>query len=434
MYILILAFTIVVDYFAGILIESAKVQKKRKLYLVMSLVANIGVLAFFKYFNFLNGNISGISQSFGYTNHIPYLKILLPIGLSFHTFQAMSYTIEIYRGNFKAEKHFGIYALYVMFYPQLVAGPIERPQNILPQLHEKKVYQYKNVASGLRLMLWGFFKKIVIADRLGVIVDEVFKNYTHYSGISLMIATLFFTFEIYADFSGYTDIAIGSAEVMGYDLVRNFNYPFRSKNVSDYWRRWHISLSTWFNDYLYTEILLNTRYWGKGAVVFGLLFTFFISGLWHGAGWTFIAWGLFHGVAVSYEFLTKKFRKKISKKLPAFIYRNSSILLTFLFINFTFIFFRAENFSKAFYFLRHLFVFDNSYKALLGPNFFYHLIAGCFAIVLLEVFQGIFKNDSFNEYLSKKNTGTRWAFYIILSLAILNFGYFGGKQFIYFQF
>jgi len=242
-YILILLFTIVIDYCAGILIESAAVKHK-KTFLISSLIANIGVLVIFKYYNFINDNVSVLTAFFHGNFSFPYLKILLPIGLSFHTFQAMSYTIEVYRGNQKAEKHFGIYALYVMFYPQLVAGPIERPQNILHQLHEKKDFDYERIFSGLKQMLWGFFKKLVIADRLSLYVNSVYNNHEMHSGISLGLASVFFSFQIYADFSGYSDIALGSARVMGINLMNNFNFPFISRNISEFWRRWHVSLSS----------------------------------------------------------------------------------------------------------------------------------------------------------------------------------------------
>src|SRR5690242_11717349 len=217
-YILILGFTIVVDYFAGIYIAKSK-GKRRKMFLVFSLIANIGVLAFFKYYNFLNNNLTGLLGEFSLKNPVPYLDILLPIGLSFHTFQAMSYTIEVYRGHQEPEKHFGIYALYVMFYPQLVAGPIERPQNILHQFHEEKRFDYDNVVSGLRLMLWGFIKKLVVADRLAIYVDAVFNNAHYHSASSMLIAACFFRIQLYCDFSGYSDIAIGAARVMGYNLM-----------------------------------------------------------------------------------------------------------------------------------------------------------------------------------------------------------------------
>ena len=246
-YILILGFTIVIDYFAGIYIEQSE-GKKRKLYLTLSLIANIGVLAIFKYFNFLNLNFTWLLEGLDLKNPIPFLQILLPIGLSFHTFQAMSYTIEVYRGNQKAEHHFGIYALYVMFYPQLVAGPIERPQNVIHQFYERHDFDYQRVTDGLKLMAWGMFKKVVIADRLSVMVEMVYKYPYNYHGIPLIVSTIFFSIQIFCDFSGYSDIALGSAQVMGFKLMKNFDRPYFSKTISEFWRRWHISLSSWFRD------------------------------------------------------------------------------------------------------------------------------------------------------------------------------------------
>ncbi len=287
-YILILGFTIVVDYFAGIFLE-IKNTAKRKYFLIASLIANIGVLAVFKYYNFINENLTIILHGTGFHNPIPYLSILLPIGLSFHTFQAMSYTIEIYRGNLKAERHFGIYALYVMFYPQLVAGPIERPQNLIHQFYEKHIFDYQRITDGLKLMAWGLFKKVVIADRLAILVNQVYDNPTNYKGLPLIFATIFFSFQIFCDFSGYSDMAIGAAKVMGFKLMTNFNRPYSSKSISEFWKRWHISLSTWFRDYLYISFggnRVSIPRW-----YFNLFFVFLVSGLWHGAKWTFVIWG-----------------------------------------------------------------------------------------------------------------------------------------------
>jgi D-alanyl-lipoteichoic acid acyltransferase DltB (MBOAT superfamily) len=433
-YILILAFTIVVDYYAGIAIENAGTQKKKYAFLVASLIANIGVLAVFKYYNFINDNITGLCRLMGVENQLPYLHILLPIGLSFHTFQAMSYTIEIYRGHQQAERHFGLYALYVMFYPQLVAGPIERPQNLLHQFRQKNTYQYHHVVTGLRLMLWGFFKKIVIADRLGVIVNEIYANHNSYTGVALLVAVIFFAFQIYADFSGYSDIAVGAAKVMGFDLMLNFHYPFRSKNFTEFWRRWHISLSTWFNDYLYTPISFSKRKWRNYAVVFAIMITFSISGLWHGAGWTFLVFGLLHGAVLSYEAVSKKFRKRLAKKIPALLYNRGSQLLTFAFLAFTWIFFRSETFPKAFDIIKNIFTPGDSYKKLFDPRLSYHLVLGIGAIFLMETLQGWFKEQQFHQYIEKKSTAVRWAFYLFFCILILNFGYYGSNQFIYFQF
>jgi alginate O-acetyltransferase complex protein AlgI len=253
-YILILLFTILIDYFAGLLMAKQAEKKKRKRILLMSIVANVGILVVFKYYNFVAENFQLALDSMHKTGHIPLLHMLLPIGLSFHTFQAMSYTIEVYRGNQKPEKHLGIYALYVMFYPQLVAGPIERPQNILHQFHEEKKFSYENMRYGLVMMAWGLFKKVVIADRLALFVNHVYGSPFKYQGLPLITGTVFFAFQIYCDFSGYSDIARGSARCMGYDLMQNFDRPYRSKSIAEFWTRWHISLSTWFRDYLYIPL------------------------------------------------------------------------------------------------------------------------------------------------------------------------------------
>ncbi|OFZ56311.1 MAG: alginate O-acetyltransferase, partial [Bacteroidetes bacterium RIFCSPHIGHO2_02_FULL_44_7] len=274
-YILILLVTIVVDYIAGILIEKSQ-GKKRKLYLLISIVANIGFLAFFKYYNFASTNLTELAQFLHWNYSVPVLSIILPIGLSFHTFQAMSYTIEVYRGKQVAERHFGIYALYVLFYPQLVAGPIERPQNLLHQFREEHSFDYRRVTDGLKLMLWGLFKKVVIADRAAVFVDTVFNSPGDFQGVSFIIAAALFSFQIYCDFSGYSDIAIGAAQVMGFKLMDNFNRPYFSKSIAEFWKRWHISLSTWFKDYLY--IPLGGNRVGKPRWYFNLFFVFLLSG------------------------------------------------------------------------------------------------------------------------------------------------------------
>ncbi|MFT3826847.1 MAG: MBOAT family O-acyltransferase [Chitinophagaceae bacterium] len=435
-YILILGFTIVIDYYAGIKIEEAKDFPTRRRYLILSLVANIGVLAIFKYYNFINDNITGLCNLFGGTNHIPYLRILLPIGLSFHTFQAMSYTIEVYRGNHKAERHFGIYSLYVMFYPQLVAGPIERPQNILYQFREKMTWDYNRVMSGLQLMGWGLFKKIVVADRLSIVVDELYSGAHGYNTWWVILGTFFFAYQIYCDFSGYTDIALGSAKVMGFTLMKNFNFPFQAKSITDYWRRWHISLSTWFNDYLYTPIVIARRDWGKWAVVFGLFITFFISGLWHGAGWPFIVWGLLHGVASSYEFLTKKKRKKLFGKLPLWLNNSLSQLFVFLFLQFVWIFFRAPTFDSAFSVIKGLFNYTNFFAqfATFTGALKYSIVVGFIALAHFYVFEKMYRNVKVQQ-LFHQSAWFRFAAYGYLMLLFAFLGSFKNAQsFIYFQF
>ncbi|MGN6530157.1 MAG: MBOAT family O-acyltransferase, partial [Ginsengibacter sp.] len=357
-YIFILAFTIVIDYYAGLYIEKTK-GNRRKLFLIFSLVANIGVLALFKYYNFININISLILHKFELSNPIPYLSILLPIGLSFHTFQAMSYTIEVYRSHQKAERHFGIYSLYVMFYPQLVAGPIERPQNLLHQFREKHDFVYNRIVKGFQLILWGFFKKLVIADRLAIYVNAVYNNPEHHNGMTLLLATVFFAFQIYCDFSAYSDIAIGAAKVMGFKLMTNFNRPYFARNISEFWKRWHISLSTWFRDYLYISLGGNRVTIPRWYL--NLLIVFVISGLWHGANWTYIIWGALNGFYLVFAIITYEYRKKITgffgiDKLPKLNYF-LQIFTTFILSCFAWIFFRADKVTDAFSIIKKISTF-----------------------------------------------------------------------------
>ena len=313
LFIAILAFTIGVDYFAGLAIERNE-GSRRKFFLVASIIANVGVLAVFKYWDFLNGNLTSLFGSIGIEYHLPKLNewtffgflpagMVLPIGLSFHTFQSLSYTIEVYRKHQKAEHRFGVFALYVMFYPQLVAGPIERPANLLNQLNAQEGagirshFDYDRVVWGLKQMLWGFFKKLVIADRCAQIVNIAYADPQNYNGWALLLATYLFAFQIYCDFSGYTDIALGAARVMGFDLMVNFRTPYRSTSISEFWSRWHISLSSWFRDYLYIPLGGNRVV--KWRWYYNLFIVFLVSGLWHGANWTFIIWGSIHGLRVT---------------------------------------------------------------------------------------------------------------------------------------
>ncbi len=430
-YILILGFTIVVDYFAGIMIENAQ-GKKRKLYLVYSLIANIGVLCVFKYYNFINTNIGFLLKGFAIENPIPYLSILLPIGLSFHTFQAMSYTIEVYRGNQKAERHFGIYSLYVMFYPQLVAGPIERPQNLLYQFRQKYDFEYDRVVSGLKLMLWGIFKKLVIADRLAIYVNAVYNNSHHHSGLSLLVATIFFAFQIYCDFSGYSDIAIGASRVMGFKLMTNFNRPYFSKSIAEFWKRWHISLSTWFKDYLYITLGGNKVSVPKWYL--NLFIVFLVSGLWHGANFTFIAWGAINGFYLVFALVTQKYRNQANAllldKIP--VVKNAvQIGITFLLCCFAWIFFRATSMEQAIYIVKKIGSFS-------GP--IYHenasilLFSVCGILFLLLVES---KKEFFDTLFTLSNNNNWFIqnlYYCFLIIAIILAGVFDGGEFIYFQF
>ncbi|MEO8582376.1 MAG: MBOAT family O-acyltransferase [Flavitalea sp.] len=420
MYILILGFTIVVDYYVGLFLEQQQDLTKKKFILFASIIVNVGVLCIFKYFNFINENISGLLHYIGISNPIPFLKIILPIGLSFHTFQAMSYTIEVYRGNQKAEKHFGYYALYVMFYPQLVAGPIERPQHILHQLHENHSFSFENMRRGISLILFGLVKKVVIADRLAFYVDDVYHHIGEMSFIPTLLAVFFFSIQIYCDFSGYSDIALGTARCMGIDLMQNFNYPYRATSIADFWRRWHISLSTWFRDYLYFP--LGGSRVTTIVTIRNVLIVFVISGIWHGASWTFVVWGLLHAIFQVTELVRNKY-------LPWFRLQNKFLAQTFIFllVSVTWIFFRASNFKQALQVFKNLFAVKidlhlTEITANKGP---YNLVLCFGALLLLYVMQNIPTN------IYKTNTITSW---VCACLLLIILGKNNAAQFIYFQF
>ena len=432
-YILILFGTIVIDYFAGIIIADA-VGKKRKYFLVLSLIANIGVLFVFKYYNFFIDNVNNVSGA-----NWPVLKILLPIGLSFHTFQAMSYTIEVYRGNQSAEKHFGIYALYVMFYPQLVAGPIERPQNILYQFHTKIQFSYPNIVNGMKLMAWGMFKKVVVADRLAIYVNQVFDHQVNYEGIPVIIACVFFSLQIYFDFSAYSDIAIGTAKILGFDLMVNFRTPYFSKSIAEFWSRWHISLSSWFRDYLY--IPLGGNRISKTRTKINQFFVFIISGFWHGANWTFLAWGFLHAVFITIE-------NEFNAKAGAFkLYLPIKRLLIFALITFGWIFFRAENINQAFCIVasieNNLFgqmveIISNANLARLkllyankDPAIFFLSLVFCTGVLFIEWKQ---RDKNIVQYFHSLSKPIRYFLYFFLIYGSIFFGVFEKNQFIYFQF
>ncbi|WP_235985750.1 MBOAT family O-acyltransferase [Mucilaginibacter segetis] len=417
-YILIIFFTIIVDYCAGILIQNST-GATRKLYLILSLVTNIGVLAFYKYFNFLVGNLNFLASAV-HAPQIPLLNIILPLGLSFHTFQAMSYTIEVYRGNQKCEKHLGIYSLYVMFYPQMVAGPIERPQHILPQLHRVNKFISKNLVTGLFLMAIGLFKKVVIADRLGLFVDPVFANPHSHTAFDLLLATYFFAFQIYCDFSGYSDMAIGAALVLGIHLMQNFNMPYLSKNIAEFWKRWHISLSTWFRDYLY--IPLGGNRVSFSITCLNLLIVFAISGLWHGASWKYLAWGGIHGCLIVGYHLLKKFRLTI-KGLTYFNW-----LITFNMVCLAWIFFRADNVMDGWYIFKKIFTtlrFTYSSNSIMTSKEAWYCI-----IIIIGLMMGEWRLRNSSEFTKRKKI------IITCGLGIICYflGIFNETQFIYFQF
>ena len=442
-YMLILAFTIIVDYAAGVLIEGAA-GERRKMFLALSMIANVGALCVFKYYNFFIDNVSGISAYLGWHYTLPMLSIALPIGLSFHTFQAMSYTIEVYRGNQKAERHFGIYALYVMFYPQLVAGPIERPQNLLPQFHREHTFDPKQAISGLKLMAWGLFKKAVVADRLALGVNTVFSHAHGFDGPPLAIATLFFAAQIYCDFSGYSDIAIGSARVMGIELMTNFRQPYHSASIAEFWRRWHISLSTWFKDYVYIPLGGSKTSHARWAMNIMIVFT--LSGLWHGANWTYVVWGALHGMYLIIGRMTASLRRPLSEGSGSapfpLIQRALNTFVVFTLVCIGWIFFRCSTVGDAWYILRNL---GGGWSRMahvdsilvLGKLMGYSgtQFALCFfGIGAVECFDWLDSRVGVEKRLSACNWAVRWTLYYALGAAIVFWGIFGQEQFIYFQF
>lgn len=354
--IFLLMFTTLVSWICSVWIERAQNSVKRKLLMLVSVVSSLSVLVFFKYFNFIADSVTGIAGLLGLANTEFSLNLILPIGISFYTFQTLSYTIDVYWGNIKCESHFGYYALFVTFFPQVVAGPIERPGNLIPQLRHYNTFSFKNAGDGLCLMLLGFYKKVVVADVIAVCVDSVYGDPGRATGPAVIAATVLFAVQIYCDFSGYTDIAIGCARIMGINLMQNFNHPYRALSIKEFWARWHISLSSWFKDYIY--IPLGGNRCSKARHMFNLFLVFLISGFWHGASWTFVIWGVLHGLYQITGMLTADFRNRITDYLG--LERNGKLLsaykqaATFILVCFAWIIFRANSVSDIFILISRL--------------------------------------------------------------------------------
>jgi alginate O-acetyltransferase complex protein AlgI len=440
-YILILFVTIAIDYTAALYITRTT-GRSRKLYLVASIVSTCLVLGVFKYFDFFSGSFGAIAQALGLRYPIGLLNVILPIGLSFHTFQSLSYVIEVYRGRQEPEKHLGVYALYVMFYPQLVAGPIERPQNLLHQFREVHAVDYARIGDGLMLMLWGLFKKMVIADRLAVFVTKVYGAPEAHSGLGLVIATVFFAIQIFCDFSGYSDIAIGAAQVMGFRLMTNFNRPYHATSIAEFWKRWHISLSTWFRDYLYIPMGGNRV--PKWRWQFNLFFTFLVSGLWHGANWTFVIWGAIHGSYLLFALWSRGLRGKLGRltRLDHHqrVHRLTSVVSVFLLVSFAWIFFRAENMNDAVYIVKHLFVgwqarpgYVTQTLTRMGVTTL-DMVAIVVAVGFMEFVHLRQRNRDERHLFAHARAPVRWLVCYGLLLTIIVMGVFSNNQFIYFQF
>lgn len=425
-YVVLIAFSTLVDYYAALQMGKQKEKKKRKKYLILSMASNLGLLFGFKYFNFFSESFSDMMNLFSFSYQSPILNVLLPVGISFYTFQTLSYSIDVYNEKIKPEKHLGIFALYVSFWPQLVAGPIERASRLLPQFRKKVNLSYTNFLLGLNQIALGFFKKLVVADRLALYVDNVYGPFFQETNtISLLLGVFFFGIQIYCDFSGYSDIAIGSARLMGIDLMENFKRPYLSKSISEFWKRWHISLSTWFKDYVYIPLGGNRAI--KWKWYYNLIFTFVVSGLWHGANWTFIFWGALHGFYLVSAIVFAPFLRKAGEKIKLLNSNFLNIMVTFILVMFAWIFFRAENLTHAFEYISKILEFDFTWQILTisghkGP---FNLFLSFFAILLLALSYLLPADFKFKRNL---------VFLITTTLLIVLLGNNGNAEFIYFQF
>ena len=430
-YALLIFFSTLSTYLRGLAIDKSKSKAGAKAVLAVNIIINIAILFYFKYFNFFIEIITSLVPGLQLQQNN---NLLAVVGISFYTFQSLGYSIDVYRKKVPAEKNFLTYALFVSFFPQLVAGPIERSENLLPQLKKTYKFDYNRVTDGLVLMAWGFFKKMVIADGCGKIVDIVFDNISSYGGLRFMIAAVLFAFQIYGDFSGYSDIAIGAANVIGIKLMKNFDHPYFAQNPVDFWRRWHISLSGWFMDYVYIPLGGSRK--GKLRTAFNLMVIFLVSGLWHGANLTYVVWGGINGLYnIIYRFMPKP-KNKIKRLAPL------KILGTFLLVDFSWIFFRAANLSDAVYIVKNLggvipgLLTKGALTARLeSVSFFSNNGVSLVCCLLFMLAVEMWENkSSIVEKINNSKWPVRWAFYYAVALLILFFGNFGKSRFIYFQF
>ena len=434
-YVVLILFTTVISYFAALLLDKFHGRERvKKLILWLTLVACLGVLFVFKYFNFFMENFSFMAGKIGIQLHPVTLRLLLPVGISFYTFQTLAYVIDVYRGSIEPERHFGIYATFISFFPQLVAGPIERTRNLLPQIKDEHIFNYDQATYGLKLMAWGFFKKLCIADNFAVYVDKVFNDIYSFHGFSLILATFLFTIQIYCDFSGYSDIARGTAKLFGIELMENFKSPYFSASIHEFWSRWHISLSTWFRDYVYIPLGGNRVSAFRHKL--NLLLTFIVSGLWHGANWTFIIWGAVHGLAQVIENTLTQPKKSQGFK---WLFK---VLLTFLFCMFAWVFFRAQSFSETIHIFSNMFSgIDSGLITYLHDGFnainLIKRVAFSFFILLLLLclFDYFSIRYDIITRIANANIIFRWFTYITIGIIITFVSQKGvATEFVYFQF
>lgn len=427
----LIAFSSIVDFTIGIALDNTEKKTWRKLLLLTSVLTNLGLLGFFKYYNFFVSNFESIFSFLGYKFSGYTLDIILPVGISFYTFQTLSYTIDVYRKNLNPTKDFIAFSAFVSFFPQLVAGPIERASNLLPQFFKKRSFNYNSAVDGTRQILWGLFKKVVIADQCAIYVNTIFDNSENYGGIVLIAGAILFAFQIYGDFSGYSDIAIGIAKLFGFNLMQNFAFPYFSRDIAEFWRRWHISLSTWFRDYLY--IPLGGSRGSLMKKIRNVFIIFLVSGFWHGANWTFIIWGGLNALYFLPLLLTKKNRHNLNtiaenRILPT-IKEFFQLITTFSITVIAWIFFRAENVGHAFSYLKNIF----SNKSISSVSIDSSLLILLFLFLTIEWFGRTKKFALENLEVNVSNRAIRWFFYLIICFTII--GYMDNQQdFIYFQF
>jgi D-alanyl-lipoteichoic acid acyltransferase DltB (MBOAT superfamily) len=430
-FILLLVSLILSNYFVGLILEESKVEEKRKLYLFLGIGINLCSLIFFKYWNFLLVNIAQILSLFRSDISLPYSHIGLPLGLSYYIFQFVGYLVDIFWKHERAEKNFFHFSLFIMFFPKIPVGPIERAGNFLTQLTQKISFRTENLVDGGKRIVWGLFKKLVVADRIAIFQSAVLSTQHQQSGVTLVFASLLYTFQVYADFSGYTDIALGTARLFGFNLIENFKRPLLAKNISEFWRRWHISLSSWVNDYIFTPLAFKKRAWGIAGVFYSLILSFAIIGIWHGPTWNYLLFGLLQAFALMYEYSTRRLRKRLAKRISPAIYNGMSILFTFLYISFGLIIFRTDTFKGAAAIIGSIFThkgplyFDK-------PSTFLFMIMGCMIMMIYDL-QKEFRLFHFSLFSNKK-----WIIqqisYAFLIIYILLAGVFDGGQFIYFAF
>lgn len=444
---LILLLATVISFLCGILIERSEKRSTKKAYMLVGIILNAGLLFLFKYLNFFIGSLSGLLELAGINWSVGAVSLFLPLGISFYTFQTISYLIDIYNDVIKPERNLGKYALYVAFFPKLIAGPIERGANLLPQIYHPKPFEYQRLVDGLVRIIWGFFKKLVIADRLAVIVNTVFASPNDFFGPTLAVAVLSFSFQVYIDFSAYCDIAIGTAKLLGIDLVENFNAPYFAQTVTDFWRRWHISLTSWLRDYIFTPLnFASRRKRSKIYQYLNIMIVFLVSGIWHGANWTFIIWGLLHGLYQVIEAATQKFRNKMVTKFgidrQTFGHKFGKVLLTFVLVSFAWIFFRANSVEDALLIIKTIFsaqgITDNA-----GWNFStlglstVNLWIAFFSVAIFIIFECVNLNRDLLKELNNQPLVFRWFVYLMLIFSVILFGFFGvykPESFIYAQF